>query len=82
MRAAGNYVQVKEIGEQGIQTPGNNLKLGEIISGGISALDEVSVNPELRVGYRVLFDTNKSLKHGGFWYLKAESIFAFNDEGN
>lgn len=75
MKAVGYFVQVKEVGEQGIQTPGNNLKLGEIISIGNDVL-----NSQIKAGINVLFDTNKSLKHGEYWYLKADSIFAFEEK--
>lgn len=116
MKAVGNFVQVKEVEERGIQTPGNNLKLGEVVSIGEKCSryikDDDSKSPDTTYyvgksigssysnnyltntfikegmpegfvsfaeGSKVLFDTNKSLKHGEYWYLKADSIFAYDE---
>lgn len=100
-KACNNYVQIKEVATEGIQTPGDNLKVGGVVSvgekdfGSYTSSSVVSVtggggggggavnyrtSPVLGPGLKVLFDTNKSLKHGGYWYLKAESIFAYDED--
>lgn len=108
MMAIGEYVQLKEVEVSGIQTPGDNLKVGEVVSigekcsryvyeeksdsftsGGSSSFrssgwylkEGMKENfVAFSEGSKVLFDTNKSLKYGGLWYLKADSIFAFEEK--
>lgn len=78
MKANNGYVQLKQITEGGVEVPGNNLRVGEVISIGDVPTIEWNKWP-FKKGAKVLFDTNKSLKHGEYWYLKAESIFAYDE---
>lgn len=79
MQANNGYCQVKEIESKGVKVADNNLKEGKVISLGQVPTVEYNQWP-FGEGDKVLFDTNKSLKHGEFWYLKAESIFAFDNK--
>jgi len=82
MKATGEFIKVKEISGEGVQVAGNNLKLGEVISIGerCKSNKEVIVD-ETKVFFKekskILFDANKALQHGGFWYLKGSTILAF-----
>lgn len=78
MRASSGYVQVKEVSEKNVAQMGdNNLKLGEVISLGIKTENPIQGYP-FKKGDKILFDTNKSLKHDGLWYLKADSVLAYD----
>jgi co-chaperonin GroES (HSP10) len=84
MKATNDYIQVEETSGHGVQTADNNLKLGKVVSLGERCkssqefmVDETKVS--FKKGDKVLFDTNKALKHDGLWYLKGNSVFAYDD---
>ena len=82
MKACNNYIQVQEVNQkEGFDMGENNLKEGTVISIGEKCLFENMDNGDMvvfKIGEKVLFDTNKSLKHGGFWFLKGNSVFAYD----
>ncbi len=80
MIAANDYIQVKVVETEGFQQGENNLKEGEVVSIGATwSVNNIQDNPEFVVGSKVLFDIHKSLKHGNLWYLKANSVFGYEE---
>ena len=83
-KATNDFIQVKEVSSSGMETAGNNLKVGEVISIGEQGKSSQTISTdETRVAFKegdkILFDTNKALKYGEHWYLKGSSVFAFEE---
>lgn len=72
MKAYREFLQLKEVDAGGFKTEGN-LRIGEIIS------VDSDVMKSLKKGWRVLFDTHKAMQHEGYYYVKADTIFAYDE---